>query len=298
MMSQKKKIVGFGELLWDCLPTGRQIGGAPGNFAFHATQCGLDGVMVSAVGNDASGDDILAEADRRGLKYVCARIDHPTGWVEVQLDAAGVPQYIIHEEVAWDYIPFTPRLERLAREADAVCFGSLAQRSRESRATLKRFLNLMKPEALKVFDINLRQNFFTKEVISESLQAASILKLNDEEIGVVAKLLGYEYKDYESACRRIMADYNLTLVILTCGASGSYVFSPEETSYMDTPKVEVADTVGAGDAFTASFIASYMQGKSLKESHQLAVEIAAFVCTQKGAMPILNAENRKKLGLE
>lgn len=298
MMSQKKKIVGFGELLWDCLPTGRQIGGAPGNFAFHAMQCGLDGVMVSAVGNDASGDDILAEADRRGLKYVCARTDHPTGWVEVQLDAAGVPQYIIHEEVAWDYIPFTPRLERLAREADAVCFGSLAQRSRESRATLKRFLNLMKPEALKVFDINLRQNFFTKEVISESLQAASILKLNDEEIEVVAKLLGYEYKDYESACRRIMADYNLTLVILTCGASGSYVFSPEETSYMDTPKVEVADTVGAGDAFTASFIASYMQGKSLKESHQLAVEIAAFVCTQKGAMPILNAENRKKLGLE
>lgn len=297
-MSQKKKIVGFGELLWDCLPTGKQIGGAPGNFAFHATQCGLDGVMVSAVGNDASGNEILAEADKRGLKYFCARTAQPTGWVEVKLDAAGVPQYIIHEEVAWDYIPFTPRLERLAQEADAVCFGSLAQRSRESRATLKRFLNLMKTETLKVFDINLRQNFYSKEVIAESLQAANILKLNDEEIAVVCHLMGYGPLGYETACRRLMADYNLELVILTCGATGSYVFSVGESSYMDTPKVEVVDTVGAGDAFTAGFMASYMQGRSLKECHRLAVEIAAFVCTQKGAMPVLNEENRRKLGLD
>lgn len=290
-----KKIIGFGELLWDCLPTGRQIGGAPGNFAFHATQCGHDVVMVSAVGKDASGDELLARAEAQGLKCVCARVDRPTGWVDVRLDDEGVPQYVIHKEVAWDYIPFTPRLERIASEADALCFGSLAQRSRETRVTLKHFLNFMRPEALKVFDINLRQNFYSKESIAESLRAANILKFNNEEIVTVCKMFGYEDSDFRKICLQLIKDFDLMLVVLTCGAEGSYVFSPEGTSFKDTPAVEVVDTVGAGDSFTAGFVASYMQGKPVETCHQLAVELSAYVCTQKGAMPILPEKIKDKL---
>lgn len=291
-----KKIIGFGELLWDCLPTGRQIGGAPANFAFHAGQCGLDSTVVSAVGNDADGDALLALAVERGLRCCCARVAQPTGRVEVQLDPQGVPQYDICRDVAWDYIPFTPRLEHLAADADAVCFGSLAQRNRESRATLKRLLSQMRPDALKVFDINLRQDFYSREMLTESLHAASILKLNDDEMAIVGPMFGYGAASYVETCPRMLSAFGLKALVLTCGTHGSYVFTPGAVSFKETPRVTVADTVGAGDAFTAAFIASFMQGQSVEKCHERAVALSAYVCTQKGAMPPLPAEEKQKLG--
>lgn len=291
-----KKIIGFGELLWDCLPEGRQIGGAPANFAFHVTQCGENGVVVSAVGKDAEGEELLARADELGLKCVCARAAQPTGHVEVCLDGEGVPQYEICREVAWDYIPFTPRLERLAIEADAVCFGTLAQRCRETRATLKRFLNLMRAGTLKVFDINLRQDFYSKEILAESLHVADILKLNNDEIAIVRDMFRYEKADFKDLGPQLLRDFNLKALVLTCGAKGSYVFSPGKTSFKETRGVAVADTVGAGDAFTAAFVASFLQGKSVEECHARAVSLAAYVCTRKGAMPPLTDALKKELG--
>lgn len=283
----KKKIVGLGELLWDMLPTGKQIGGAPGNFSFHAGQLGLDSTLVSAVGKDALGEELLAVANERGLQHIIIQIDKPTGTVDVKLDEQGIPQYTIVENVAWDFIPFTPELEQLATEADAVCFGSLAQRNAISRSTILHFLDVMKPGAMKVFDINLRQQFYSRDILQESMRRVNVLKLNDEEVSVVRDLFGYPEGTLLDTCVRLMEDYNLTSVILTCGTEGSYILNGSERSFMNTPKVQVADTVGAGDSFTAAYCAAVMQGKSIYEAHRLAVEVSAYVCTQNGAMPLL-----------
>ena len=286
-METNSIIVGLGEALWDCLPEGRKIGGAPANFAFHASQFGYEAWVVSAIGNYALADETIAALERNGLNLEMPRVDFPTGMVDVALDEEGVATYDIKAGSAWDNIPFTPQIQALAERCRAVCFGSLSQRSEVSRQTVYRFLDAVPEDCLRVFDINLRQNFYTKNVICESLRRCDILKINDEELVEIARMFGYPGLDLENKCWLIIGKYNLKMLILTCGANGSYVFSEGKMSYVETPKVAVADTVGAGDSFTGSFIASILKGLSIPEAHHRAVEVSAYVCTQNGAMPVL-----------
>lgn len=279
------KIVGFGEALWDVFPEGKKIGGAPANFAYHVAQWGLDAYAVSAIGKDCLGDEIVRKFDENGLNYILERVDYPTGTVQVELDTNGVPSYIIKEDVAWDNIPMTPALESLARECNAVCFGTLAQRSSVSRSTINSFIDLMPEDSMKIFDINLRQHYYTEDVISESMSKSDILKINDEEIVVVAEMFGICSLSQREICKVLLERFSLKMVILTCGDKGSYVLSQEESSWIDTPKVNVVSTVGAGDSFTGTFIASILKGKTLRQAHESAVKVSAYVCTCQGAMP-------------
>lgn len=282
-----KVIVGLGEALWDCLPDGSKLGGAPANFAYHASQFGNEAYAISAIGNDALGDQTLKEFDEKHLKYVMPRVDYPTGTVQVELDEEGIPTYDIKQNVAWDNIPFTPEIENVAKHCGCVCFGSLAQRNKISRDTIHRFIDTTPMSCLKIFDINLRQNFYTKEIIQDSFKACDILKINDEELVTIGRLFGYPGLDIENKCYLILGKYNLKMLVLTCGTNGSYVFAPGVKSYQPTPKVEVDDTVGAGDSFTGSFASAILAGMPIKDAHKLAVEVSAFVCTQPGAMPKL-----------
>lgn len=299
-----KIVVGMGEALWDCLPEGRKLGGAPANFAYHVSQFGLESCVVSAIGADLLGREIVDIFTEKGLPWNIPTVDFPTGTVQVTLDCNGIPQYNIKENVAWDNIPFTPALAELAKDAVAVCWGSLAQRNEVSRCTINRFIDSMaqSEDVLKVFDINLRQGFYTKEIIEQSFEKCNILKINDEELVAISRLFGpveeqndklvdLQSIDFQTKCKALLAKYNLKMLILTCGVNGSYVFTPDgEVSFQGTPKVEVADTVGAGDSFTATFVSSLLLGKSVKEAHERAVKVSAFVCTQNGAMPVIPEE--------
>ena len=282
-------IVGMGEALWDVLPEGKKLGGAPANFAYHVSQFGLNSRVVSAVGQDKQGTEILDNFREKRLQGIIETVPYPTGTVQVTLDNEGVPCYDIKEGVAWDNIPYTEELDQLARQTQAICFGSLAQRSIVSRETIARFLATMPdtPETLKIFDINLRQSFYTKEILCDSFSRCNVLKINDEELVTVSRLFGYPGIDLQDKCWILLAKYNLKMLILTCGVNGSYVFTPGHVSFVETPTVQVADTVGAGDSFTAAFTAAIIRGRSVREAHQLAVDTSAYVCTQQGAMPVL-----------
>ena len=286
--TQRNYIVGIGEALWDMLPEGRKIGGAPANFTFHVSQFGLDAVAVSAVGDDALGEEIRQTFDQKDLQTQLATVPYPTGTVEVTLDEKGIPQYDICEGVAWDNIPFTAELEALARNTIAVCFGTLAQRNSVSRQTIEKFIATMPAEGIKICDINLRGTFYSKEVVESSMRACDILKINDEEIVEVCRLIGIEMPTQRMMALRLMERYEVDMLILTCGTEGSYIYCMDGTeSFLPTPKVKVADTVGAGDSFTGAFIAALLCGKEVKKAHALAVEVSAYVCTQNGAMPEL-----------
>lgn len=285
-------VVGMGEALWDVLPEGKKIGGAPANFAYHVSQFGLPSCVVSAIGDDAVGKEIIENFTSKGLDQLIAEVPYPTGTVQVEIDQTGIPLYDIKENVAWDNIPYTEHLDALAKRTKAVCFGSLAQRNVVSRETINHFLDTMPKDddSLIVFDVNLRQGFYNKEILCKSMQNCNILKINDEELITVSRMFGYPGIDLQDKCWILLGKYNLKMLILTCGINGSYVFTPGNVSFQPTPKVEVADTVGAGDSFTAAFIASILKGKSVTEAHTIAVKTSAFVCTQKGAMPILPPE--------
>lgn len=288
----KELVIGMGEALWDVLPEGKKIGGAPANFAYHVSQFGLPSCVVSAVGDDPLGHEIIENFTSKGLTHQIDTVPYPTGTVQVVIDQAGVPQYEIKENVAWDNIPYTAMLEKLAEKTTAVCFGSLAQRNVVSRNTINRFLNAI-PAANKpliVFDVNLRQGFYNKEILCNSMKRCNILKINDEELVTVSRMFGYPGIDLQDKCWILLGKYNLQMLILTCGINGSYVFTPGNVSFQPTPKVEVADTVGAGDSFTAAFISSILKGKSVADAHSKAVQTSAYVCTKKGAMPLLPAE--------
>lgn len=281
----KRLVVGLGEVLWDMLPEGRKIGGAPVNFAYHAGQFGIDSMAVSAIGNDKLGEDTIAEMNGKHLNHIFPSVPYPTGSVQVKLDEKGVPAYDIKENVAWDNIPFTNEIESVARNCQAVCFGSLAQRNAVSRSTIRKFIESTPSGCIRIFDINLRQNFYTREVIRDSLELCNILKINDEEIMLVSGMFNYDSSNIDNVCRTIMEDFSLEMVILTCGTKGSYIFTKDDVSFMPTPKVNVADTVGAGDSFTGSFCAAILRGLPVAEAHKKAVEVSAYVCTQNGAMP-------------
>ncbi len=280
-------IVGIGEILWDVFPNGKVLGGAPANFAYHVSQFGFDGRAISAIGNDELGNEIIDCLSKKNFKYIIEKTPFPTGTVQVTLDANGIPQYEICQKVAWDNIPFTPEMEELARKTRTVCFGSLAQRSQASRLTINRFLDLVPEDALKIFDINLRQHFYSQELIDHSLTRCNVLKINDDEVTLVAKLFGWEVLNEMQVCEKLLADYSLKMLVLTKGTQGSYVMTISEKSFKPTPVVQVVDTVGAGDSFTAAFVASILKGKTIAQAHETAVAVSAYVCTQHGAMPVL-----------
>ncbi len=286
-MQQKRYVVGLGEALWDVLPEGKKLGGAPANFAYHAGQMlGSDNtIAISALGEDKLAEETIEALKEHNLNYLMPRVPYPTGTVQVTLAEGGIPTYDIKENVAWDNIPFTPEIEEIARNCRAVCFGSLAQRNIVSRENIHRFLDATPKDCVKIFDINLRQQFYSKEVIQASLRRCNVLKINDEELVLIGRMFGYPGLDIENKCWLILGKYNLDMLVLTCGTNGSYVFTPGQMSFQETPKVEVADTVGAGDSFTGSFCAAILSGKPVAEAHKLAVKVSAFVCTQNGAMP-------------
>jgi fructokinase len=268
-------------------PTGPVFGGAPANVACHAAALGADAAMVSAVGTDDLGEKAIAALDERGVdtSTVARSTEYPTGTVQVHLSDAGQPSYEIMRQVAWDYVPWTPQVEALAARADAVCFGSLAQRSETTRETIRRFLRTTRPECLRVFDVNLRQDFFNDEILRESLELANVLKLNDEEAPVVAQACFGEPLD--DPVDRLTEQFDLRLVALTLGSKGAILAAGGKRHREPAPETRIADTVGAGDSFTAAMILGTLAGRPLADIAARATAVAAYVCSQPGATPVL-----------
>ena len=283
MEGNKPIVVGIGELLWDVLPTGKKAGGAPINFVYHATQLGAEGYAISAVGKDELGEEIVQELDNNHIAHCIESVDYQTGTVEVTLEK-GIPTYNIIENVAWDHIPVSSKAIEIVKKAKAICLGTLAQRNMDSRKALTELLSYAPEDALRFFDINIRQNYYSKELILDLLEKANILKINDEELEMLRPMMGLG-GDYEVYCKALLEKYGLKYVILTAGSKFSAIYSTDENSVIGTPKVAVADTVGAGDSFSGAFAYSILAGKSLKEAHRKAVNTAAFVCSKEGAWP-------------
>jgi fructokinase len=290
-MSDSPLVVGIGEILWDLLPDGRQMGGAPANFAYQGQALGASSVIVSAVGDDEPGRDILAQLGSRGLDLsgIATVGSAPTGTVTVALDAGGIPRYTIHEGAAWDVIPWSGELGRLAARADAVCFGSLAQRSPVSRDTIGSFLDATRPDCLRVLDLNLRQHYFSRETVHGLLERATVLKLNDDELATLAGVLSLPGPE-SRVLAGLLEAYPLSLVALTKGPAGSRLFSRGVDLSTPGQPVETADTVGAGDAFTAALVTGMLRQKSWDEIGERANRVAAYVCSRKGAWPELPSE--------
>lgn len=286
--TKKPVVIGIGELLWDMLPGGKRAGGAPINFVYHAARLGAEGYAVSAVGNDELGDEILYELEKSGIKYCIERNNYPTGHVKVTLNA-GIPSYEIVEDVAWDHLKASPEAIKLIGKADAVCFGTLALRSAESKKAVETLLAHTPAQALRFFDVNLRGNYYSRDLIEELLSKANIFKINDEEIEVLKKLFGLN-GDTDEICRGFIRRYHLKYMIFTAGEKFSIIYTDTEKSYLPTPQVEVADTVGAGDSFSGAFVYSILTGKTLAEAHAAAVKISAFVSTKSGAWPLYEKE--------
>ena len=281
---RKPIIVGIGELLWDMLPTGKKAGGAPINFVYHASRLGAEGYAISAIGDDMLGKEIIEELDRYHIQHLIEKVPYPTGTVKVGLTEEGIPSYTISERVAWDHIIATSNAVDLAEQADAICFGTLAQRSAQSRETIQAISSFAPEDAYRLFDINLRQHYYSKELIEESFYLANVLKANDREFAVLKELFGLTGSEKEAA-RWFIEKYNLRMFVLTAGASHSTIYTREEISTLPTQQVQVVDTIGAGDAFSAALVIALLKGKSLEEAHQEAVKCAAFVCSKAGAWP-------------
>lgn len=283
----KPLVVGLGEILWDIFPGGKRLGGAPANFAYHAAKQGCGGLVLSAVGDDELGREIEKLLCKNELPAHLIRRPEPTGTVNVELDDNGVASYVFAENCAWDALPFSPETEALAKRVSAVCFGTLAQRNPCSRSTILRFLDSVPASALRVFDINLRENFYSREIIVASLERCTILKLNEDEAPVVARLLALsESASRETFVSELFGKFpDLQIVVQTLGAAGSAIFERTgASSFVPADEnVKVVDTVGAGDAFTAGFVASLLAGKTLREAHLRAAELAAYVCSISGA---------------
>lgn len=295
-MNDQPTVVGIGELLWDLFPGQRRLGGAPVNFACHCLQLGATAYPASSVGQDHLGLAILNELSARGISaaHVTEDPDHPTGQVLVTLDADGKPSYEICTGAAWDAVPMSDALAALAGKADAACFGSLAQRDPVSRATIQSFLKAMRPESLKIFDINLRQAFFTREIIESSIKLANVLKLNDEELPVVAEMFGLKgsVRDQLAA---LLNTFSLKLIAYTRGKDGSLMVTPDEWNDCPGTPVDVVDSVGAGDSFTATLCMGMLSGQPLTVINHHANRVAAFVCSQPGATPLFSDTLKKQV---
>ena len=280
--------IGLGELLWDMFPEGKQLGGAPANFAYMTSLLGDEGIVASRVGSDALGRAAGRRLERLGVRARHLQLDpdHPTGTVQVSVDPAGQPTFDIAESVAWDFFAWTPEWRALAERADAVCFGSLAQRSPQSRATVRAFLRALRPGATRVFDVNLRQSFYDADTLSESAKLADIMKVNTDELAIVAKLLRIPFIYDELRAAHWLRDIlGLKLVCITRGAKGSLIVSADETSEHPGYRIHVADTVGAGDAFTAALVYHYLRHASVPTLNEAANRMGAWVSSQVGATP-------------
>lgn len=279
-------VVGIGELLWDIFPDGKKMGGAPANVIYHAIQTGCTGYVISSVGNDDSGKSLLAELEKRNIsnQYIDISEDYPTGTVTVNLDDKGIPTYTIHEDVAWDYIHLNDKNTELVKKADAICFGSLAQRNSVSSHTIISLLEKSSENSLKVFDLNLRQNYYSYSVIYQSLKLCNVLKLNEGEMEEMTDLFGLKGTELDKL-RHLTERFNLDLIALTKGADSSILFTLGKQSELSSPVINVADTVGAGDCFTASIISGMLKRMPLESIHKMAVDLSAWVCTNNGATP-------------
>ena len=283
----KKTVVSIGEILWDVFPQGKRLGGAPANFAWNMAQLGYRARLLTAVGRDELGREILQRLAPSGLDADVQQTDYPTGSVQVETDAAGVPTYRFRADVAWDHLRFT--------EAEAAMAAS--SRSTETARSLEAFLQVVarRKTACRVFDVNLRQDFYSRELIERLLGLSDVVKVNEEELEVLAGMWLPGAGDREEKCRELLARFGLRLVVLTCGGQGSLVVcSDGEISRKSSPVIEIADTVGAGDAFTAGFCAGLLGGKRLERCHELGVELASFVCTRPGAMQQIPQALREK----
>ncbi|MGO1260676.1 MAG: carbohydrate kinase family protein [Bifidobacterium mongoliense] len=282
----KPIVLSLGELLWDMLPTGKRAGGAPVNFVYHAAMNGAEGYAISAVGQDPLGDELVKAIEQSGVKSIIQRNAWPTSTVEVSLKS-GIPEYTIVKGVAWDHLLLTRELIDLVEKSDAICFGTLALRSPETHDTIIELLKHARPDALKFFDINLRGDHYSKELIQELLGYATVFKLNDAELLLLRDMFNIRGASDDEACRWFITTFNLDYVVLTGGATFSTIIARSgETSTLATPRVEVTDTVGAGDSFSGTFTAKILTGASLQEAHRASVNTAAFVCTQDGAWPV------------
>ena len=280
------KIIAIGEVLWDMLPGGRKVGGAPGNFAFHCSQLGADTAMISAVGDDELGRELLDYYTQMGLSTELIEVvpDMPTGTVGVEI-LNGQPEYTIFENVAWDRIIVTRRHLDRAAEADVVYFGSLVCRSETTRSSVQKLIAAAPDRAMKVCDINLRAPFYSIETLRPLLEAADVLKLNDNEIGILGDMFEAPAGSVEEKARWFVEKYGYRLLAVTLGPEGALLVSPSETSRYRARPVEVVDTVGAGDSFAAQTVVGLLGGLSLGEINRRANELAAFVCTNRGGTP-------------
>jgi fructokinase len=259
------------------------IGGAPANFCYHAKNLGADAAIISATGNDALGAEIENTLIEKGIKHILNHPDYPTGTVTVELKN-GIPDYIIHENVAWDFIRLNNEALSWIKTADSICFGTLGQRSIVSAEAIDQALDSVAPKALKVLDVNLRQQYFSKEILEKSFNRANVVKLNDEEFEIIGTMFGLSGSQ-NLKCRALMNLFQIDVVALTMGEKGSLLLTTNEESFVSVPKVKVIDTVGAGDSFTAVMVMGLLNKKPLHELHNEATEYAAKVCTFSGAMP-------------
>jgi len=289
------KVIGIGEVLWDLLPAGRQLGGAPANFAFHANALGASASVITRVGDDPFGHEILQRFEEMQLPKETVQVDDeaPTGTVTVTLNENGVPHFVIHEHVAWDRMVVTNAALETIQKAEAVCFGSLAQRNPTSRAAIQQLVAAAPKDALRIFDINLRQKFYSREVIEQSLHLANVLKLNDSELPIVTAMLELGSSPREQI-ERLAQRFELRLVVLTRGADGSLIYQKGRWSEQPPQPVQIVDTVGAGDAFTAALTIGLLNQVDLDEVHAAAAEIAGYVCSRAGATPSLPQDFRNK----
>jgi fructokinase len=286
-MAVKHTIVGLGELLWDVFPNRKELGGAPANFAYMTSLLGDEGVVASRVGRDRLGNAAARRLAKLGLSQEWLQLDtkSPTGTVKVQVFEDGQPKFQIAENVAWDNFEWTSQWQALAARTAAVCFGSLAQRSDRSRTTIRLFLQNLRPNAVKIFDVNLRQSFFSADILRESAKSADIMKVNEDELSQVSQLLGYKPNAKEAAASWLLRTCGLKLVCVTEGPSGSSLVAADGVHRHPGFPTEVADTVGAGDAFTAALIHHYLRGATLDEMNEAANRMGSWVASQVGATP-------------
>jgi fructokinase len=291
------EVVGLGELIWDILPGGKQLGGAPTNFAYISRLLGNQTIVASRVGADELGREAIAWLRRLGIQTDYLQLDpeHPTGTVLVEIGLGGEPRFAVNQNSAWDYLEWSAAWAKLARQTDAVCFGTLGQREPRARQTIIRFLRQTRPLALRIFDVNLRHSFFTAKMLRDSLKLATVVKLNSDELSTVASMLEFEETEEESIGKRLLALFDARLIAITRGENGSLLLTDKETINHPGLRVQVKDTIGAGDAFTATLAHFYLRGAALKIISEAANRMGAWVATQTGATPEITSQLLKEI---
>lgn len=288
MTAKPSKIVGLGEILWDMLPNGKQLGGAPSNFAYISTLLGNEGIVASRIGRDALGNEAVQQLAKVGVGTASIQPDpvHPTGTVQVEVDHAGQPRFEIAEGVAWDFLEWTPEWQHLAAQSDAICFGSLAQRAPTSRATIRQFLGAARKDAVRIFDVNLRQHFHSTEVLAESMKLADIVKLNHEELPRIMQMFDLQHRDEIAAADLLVERHALKLICVTRGCRGSLLINHQTLNEHPGYRILIGDAIGAGDAFTAALVYEYLQGSTLARMNETANRMGAWVASRVGGMPV------------